>query len=676
MNGRLPEQLIFGLDIGTRSIVGTVGFKQNAESFVVAAQAVRFHETRAMLDGQIHDIGRVAETISEVKHELERKLDRKLSEVCIAAAGRVLKTYTIRTDYELGDEMVVTDEFIRSMELIGVEEAHARLRAGDGNSKDSYYCVGYSVIKYYLGDIPISNLEGHKASRIGADILATFLPEDVIDGLYSATERAGLTVINLTLEPIAAINLAIPEKFRLLNLALVDVGAGTSDICITKEGSVVAYGMIPSAGDHITEAIVQGCLVEFNTAEKIKIDLSNKKKKISYVDIMGLKQSKTAAEIRAMIDKPLKNLAQMIAAKIKELNGGQNVSAVFIVGGGGKNPDFTATLAEYAKLPKERVALRGEEVLTQVHFIEEGIVKDPMLVTPIGICLNYYEQNNNFIFVKVNGEIVKLYDNGRLTVMDAAMGIGFPNEKLFPRRGKSLEFRLNGERRLIRGEAGESSVITVNGRTASITSPVVQNDEILIKESTAGEEAVCTVADLGETKKSICFTVNSKKVTCPRLIMCGNEIVSELYSISDGDEISVLDYYTVSRLLEYMDVNTTGPILVNNIRAVGDDRVFENFFVEFGIDAEESLKLDSQNNMGHDNKVEEKEEGVSLSLTVNGQIVTLTGKNSYIFVDILDAYSFDTSSRHGEEVVMTLDGEKAEFMTPVHEGATVELYWK
>ena len=292
-----PEQLVFGLDIGTRSVVGTVGYKKNVREFVVVAQSTRFHETRAMLDGQIHDISAVAETVGEVRRELEKKIGKKLTDVCVAAAGRVLKTHTIRTDYSLGEEMVITDELIRSMELIGVEQANSELRAKE-KSDVTYFCVGYSVIRYYLGDVPMLSLEGHKGSRIGADILATFLPQDVVDGLNAATDRAGLTVVNLTLEPIAAINLAIPEKFRLLNLALVDIGAGTSDICITKGGSVVAYGMIPCAGDYLTEALMTEYLVEFNTAEQIKLALSEKKKKITFTDIMGLKQSVLPSEVK------------------------------------------------------------------------------------------------------------------------------------------------------------------------------------------------------------------------------------------------------------------------------------------------------------------------------------------------------------------------------------------
>lgn len=83
---------------------------------------------------------------------------------------------------------------------------------------------------------------------ISEDIIVTFLPEDVVDGLYSAVAQAGLDVANMTLEPIAAIDVAIPETFRMLNIALVDVGAGTSDISVTKDGSIIAYGMIPLAG--------------------------------------------------------------------------------------------------------------------------------------------------------------------------------------------------------------------------------------------------------------------------------------------------------------------------------------------------------------------------------------------------------------------------------------------
>ncbi|MBR6852240.1 MAG: cell division protein FtsA, partial [Lachnospiraceae bacterium] len=61
--------LVFGLDIGTRSIVGTVGYREG-DVFTVLGQEIKEHETRAMLDGQIHDIGQVGNTILQVKKAL------------------------------------------------------------------------------------------------------------------------------------------------------------------------------------------------------------------------------------------------------------------------------------------------------------------------------------------------------------------------------------------------------------------------------------------------------------------------------------------------------------------------------------------------------------------------------------------------------------------------------
>ena len=84
--------------------------------------------------------------------------------------------------------------------------------------------------------------------------------------------------------------------------------------------------------------------------------------------------------------------------------------------------------------------------------MQDDIKVDSLLVTPVGICLNFYEQRNNFIFVNINDERIKLYDNGKLTVIDAALNIGFPNEDLFPKRGKSIIYTVNGEKRMLRGK--------------------------------------------------------------------------------------------------------------------------------------------------------------------------------------------------------------------------------
>lgn len=737
---------VFGLDIGTRNVVGTVGYQTDDKEFVVAAQYVREHETRAMLDGQIHDIGRVAKTIKEVKDELEKQTGQPLEEVCIAAAGRVLKTVTTHVEYEYAQETVVTGEDVHTLNLLGIEKAQEALKEVNDTSY-KFYCVGYSTVKFFLNDEVFISLEGHKANKIGEDIIVTFLPEDVVDGLYAAVGQAGLSVANMTLEPIAAINVAIPENYRMLNIALVDVGAGTSDISITRDGSIIAYGMIPHAGDELTEVIVQHFLVDFNMAESIKLQ-STTSDKVTYKDIMSIEHTIPAQDVWDVAAPVVDNIAQEVSTKIRELNGDKTVSACFVVGGGGKIHGFTEKLAEDLDLPEERVALRGEEVLGDVTFEQEDIKKDPLLVTPIGICLNYYDQRNNFIMVRFNGERIKLYDNNRLTIVDAALQAGFPNDELFPKRGTPINFTVNGVARLVRGEAGEGAVVTMNGKPASINTPLEPNSEIIIEPSTAGEAAVYKISQLDEYNHSvITFVINGRKVSCPRFVQVNGELEPEDYSIRENDVIETRNYYTVRQIALFMDlvIDTDQMIFVNNEEAGLDTLVYENFSVEWKTDEYGVARIDNNtyndtqesdsdeasvlaerdaNSTESDNTVtrtseqmmnqvldelhddfakeaeasavpenelpenelpkndiqeeihEEDSSENTVTVIVNGEPVELSGKDTYIFVDIFTHISFDLQAGKGRAIATVINGRDAQFSEELHEGDKIELYWK
>lgn len=733
---------VFGLDIGTRNVVGTVGYQTDDKEFVVTAQYVREHETRAMLDGQIHDIGRVAKTIKEVKDELEKQTGQPLEEVCIAAAGRVLKTVTTHVEYEYAQESVVTGEDVHTLNLLGIEKAQEALKEVNDTSY-KFYCVGYSTVKFFLNDDVFISLEGHKANKIGEDIIVTFLPEDVVDGLYAAVGQAGLSVANMTLEPIAAINVAIPENYRMLNIALVDVGAGTSDISITRDGSIIAYGMIPHAGDEMTEVIVQHFLVDFNMAESIKLQ-STTSDTVTYKDIMSIEHTIPAQDVWDVAAPVVDSIAQEVSAKIRELNGDKTVSACFVVGGGGKIHGFTEKLAEDLDLPEERVALRGEEVLGDVTFEQEDIKKDPLLVTPIGICLNYYEQRNNFIMVRFNGERIKLYDNNRLTIVDAALQAGFSNDELFPKRGTPINFTVNGVAKLVRGEAGEGAVVTMNGKPASINTPLEPNSEIIIEPSTAGEAAEYKISQLDEYNHSvITFVINGRKVSCPRFVQVNGRLEPEDYSIRENDVIETRNYYTVRQIAQFMDlvIDTDQMIFVNNEEADLDTLVYENFSVEWKTDEYGVARIDNNNyndtqesdsddasvlaeqdanSTESDNTVtrtseqmmnqvldelhdefakeaevsavpenelpenelpkndiqEEDSSKNTVTVIVNGEPVELSGKDTYIFVDIFTHISFDLQAGKGRAIATVINGRDAQFSEELHEGDKIELYWK
>ncbi len=702
------EDLVFGLDIGTRSIVGTVGYRDK-NKFNVVAMSVKFHESRSMIDGQIHDIVQVSKTISEVKEELEAKLEGvKLSEVCIAAAGRVLRTEVGRGEFSFNESTKINQEHIHSIDLIGIEDAHDKLRKEleDEDETTKFYCVGYTVIKYYLNDIEISNLEGHKGSHIAADVLATFLPEEVVTSLYSAVEMAGLYVANLTLEPIAAINVAIPERYRMLNIALIDIGAGTSDICITNDGSIIGYGMIPSAGDELTEILVKKYLIDFDTAEMLKT-VDPAKKQISYKDIMGIAHKITPAEIMQNLEEAKAQIAGKIAEKIIELNGGETVSAAFVVGGGGKLEGFIKLLSEGLSLPEERVALRGAEVMNDINFEVENFKKDALYVTPIGICLSYYDSKNNFIFAIVNGERVKLYNNDKLTVFDAALAYGLTNEDLFPKRGADVTFKINGKTRIVRGTQGEAAVIQKNGEDAGMNTHIEADDVISITPSTVGEDAHPVISSLPEYDGKLTFTVNGDQAEYPKFAVVGNLPVLESYEIKDGDRIEMQSFYTVRQLLTYMDISGVDSVQVNHQDATLDTKIFNNFTVDFTygdrmITTDETVPEETEDvreteetpaivkpekkpevssppsPAAEEKKADDEKADTATDLTIilNKKPLTLTGKPEYRFVDIFDFFDFDLTTVQGKHLVTDVDGHKADYTELLSEGAVVDIFWE
>ena len=687
------KDIVFGLDIGTRNVIGTVGYLEG-DDFHVIAQDLKEHDTRAMLDGQIHDIGRVGATCDEVKKELEAKTGLTLSEVCIAAAGRVLRTVTTHVEMEYPEETVVSGEDLHTLDMMGIEQAGKELK-GDEDKKYKFFCVGYSTVKYYLNGDVFTSLEDHKADTIGEDIIVTFLPEDVVDGLYSAVDKAGLSVANLTLEPIAAINVAIPQNFRMLNIALIDVGAGTSDICVTRDGSIIAYGMIPMAGDELTEVLVHEFLVDFATAETIK-RASTEGGEITYEDIMGISHTIKSEEVWKLTDPVMEKIAHEVASKIQELNGGKSVSAAFVVGGGGKVHGFTEALAKDLKIVPERVALRGEEVMKNIIFEEEDVKKDSLLVTPIGICLNYYETKNNFIMIHFNGEMMKLYDNGQLTIVDAAMQAGFSADQLFPRRGREVNFTVNGVSRMIRGTEGESAVVTMNGRTVGINTPLEFNADVTLVPSTVGEGGTGTIADLAEfTTDYLYFTVCGHRVKCPKFVEVNGSMEPPTYLIKEGDVIETRPFYTVGQLAEFMDVTIDDryEILVNNRPSGYDSLVYENFVIDWTttspvayagdyiVDDEEGMPEDYQAPPMEDAPVKDartkiKIETVDLPVKINGKNMVLSGKKDYIFVDIYNLIDFDPNAGNGRPLVIRINGEKCGYADELHANDEVECYWK
>ena len=314
-----PEKLIFALDVGTRTIVGLVGYSEKGKIRILHVETAE-HPARNMLDGQIHNIEGVAETALTVKKKLEKKLQVKLQRVSVAAAGRALTTLSVEVRRELDPQQRITPEAVLELEMEGVKKAQEQLSADTaGKGEKALYCIGYSIVHYYLDGHQISSLISQRGRSMGAVLLVTFLPHAVVDSLLTVIERIGLSLHSLTLEPIAAINALVPPEYRMLNLALVDIGAGTSDIAITRQGTITAYAMVPLAGDDY-RAIADHFLLAFNEAEKLKLQLGSGEEKFAFKDIIGNTVNTTREENSGLIEPVVISFVGKITEQILHFN--------------------------------------------------------------------------------------------------------------------------------------------------------------------------------------------------------------------------------------------------------------------------------------------------------------------------------------------------------------------
>jgi cell division protein FtsA len=540
-----PQELIFSLDIGTRSVVGLI-VEPVGDKFRVIDCAIQEHDERSMLDGQIHDVVAVAKVIGQVKKRLEEK-HGPLKQVAVAAAGRSLRTRRVRVEREISQHATFHKDDVLALEFSAVQEAQAQL-AQELNERDftRYYCVGYSVVNYMLDGEPIGSLIDQRGEKASVDVIATFLPRIVVDSLLAALKRCDLEMLALTLEPIAAINVLIPVTMRRLNIALVDIGAGTSDVALTEEGAITAYGMVPVAGDEITDALMNAFLLDFPMAEEVKRALSTNET-VTFQDILGMQHTLPSAEIVAAIDSEINHLAQKIAEKILELNG-KSPQAVMLIGGGSLTPKLTEKVAGMLELPPGRVAVRGADAIQQ--FVgSHPVINGPEFVTPVGIAVAARRHPIKYVTVEVNDHPIRIFDLRKMTLGDALIAAGLDIRRLYGKPGLAMTVTVNGRMKIIPGGHGTPPVIEKNGEPAGLDAPIANNDRIVAIPGQDGQNAAAKAEDLLEQTEALELTCNGEALSLGQIVLINGEPQSLDTPLRDRDQVEIRLPRTVEEVL-------------------------------------------------------------------------------------------------------------------------------
>lgn len=530
----MKQQHLFALDIGTRSVVGLVGTPGELQIELVAFERQE-HHTRAMLDGQIHDVTEVAGILKAVKERLEKKTG-PLHKVAVAAAGRALHTISATADMDVYNRGILTPNDERALELTAIQTAQQQL-ATSANilHPANYYCVGYSVVHFALDDIQLKSLVGQRGKTAAIEVIATFLPRQVIDSLQSALSAAGLEMDTLTLEPIAAINVLIPPTMRHLNLVLVDVGAGTSDVAITRDGTVIGFGMVPYAGDEITEAISQRYVLDFNVAETVKRQLCGKNKKISFTDVLGMTHKVASSEILDGIRMQVAELAQLVASQVLALNT-STPQAVLLVGGGALTPMLPEALAQALDIPAGRVGIRRPDTIEGIKNIPASLCT-PDLVTPLGILNLAGGRTLNFVNVEVNAQPLRLFNIGNLTVADSLLAAGIDVRTLHGRPGMGITVTVNGETHFLPGSLGQPGTLLTNGQPVKFDHPLADGDQVTVTKGSSGITPAPALSELISVPDPITVLINDTLVEIAPIITVNGQHADIGQSLADRDTV-------------------------------------------------------------------------------------------------------------------------------------------
>ncbi len=670
------KDTLFILDIGTRSVIGVAGRVRDEMLEVLCVESAE-HSQRAVVDGQIEDIEQTAKIAGLVKDRMEQKLNISFQEVHVAAAGRVLKTGRVSCEMELDDQKSIGAKELAALESMGVQRAYQDLIANLSEGDPMDFCsVGHTIVGYQLDGYSFSTLTGHRGKLAGIDLIATFLPSEVVESLYTTMSMLGLTIASMTLEPIAAMNAVVPRELRLLNIALVDVGAGTSDIAVADKGSVCGYTMATVAGDEITERLMQEYLIDFETAERMKFAASAGEPSFEYADVLGFPYTVSREEILERIRPTVEDLAEQIARGILSVNN-DPPKAVFMVGGGSRTPELCQRVAAALGIEENKVAIGGNNYMKR-QITAEAQYLSAEYATPIGIAVTAMATGGGENFsVTLNGSRLQLLGKA-MTVMEALRRGGFQYGQIMGRSGKSVVLEYNGARRIVRGGLPTLAEIRVNGELAGLSTLLQAGDQIAFLPASDGEDAAPTIQSLAdpwapfEVELFGQITEAGTRAWLNGIPADGDQLVVQ------GDQVQVKQIDTLGELLRSMGFSGWEEGLVINGKPADtpDQKLAPGDVISLGLDTP-APKAEIPPPPPKPVPDRPQPERPALGVVLNGQPYSLPPKEDgswYQLFDLLNFVDIDPSNPKGE-IVVTRNGVTASYLEPLQNGDQVDIHW-
>ena len=404
------KELYIGLDIGTTKIVAMIGVINEYDKLKIIG--VGKSKSLGVHRGVVNNISQTIQSIQSAINEAENNSNEKIDKVIVGIAGQHIRSLQ-HSDYitrENSDEVIdiqdiekVINQVYKLVMMPGEEIIHVL--------PQEFKIDGQSEIKEPVGMF---------GGRLEANFHVVVGQVSSIKNIARCVKSSGIDFDGITLEPLASADAVLSREEKEAGVALIDIGGGTTDLAIFKDGIIRHTSVIPFGGNIITDDIKEGCSIIEKQAELLKIKFGSawpgENKDNEIVSIPGLR-GRDPKEIS------LKNLSKIIHARVVEIieqvymeikNYGhedqkKKLIAGVVLTGGGSQLKHLKQLVEYVTGMDTRIGLPNEH-LAGNNSIE---ISNPTFATAVGLVMNSMEKRKSKPLESnlENDEIEKNYEN-------------------------------------------------------------------------------------------------------------------------------------------------------------------------------------------------------------------------------------------------------------------------
>lgn len=388
-NHTKENPIIVGLDIGTTKIACIVSQRDQYGKLKILGlgKAPSYGVTR----GEVTNIKHTTDAIIEAVADAERQSGHKISVVYVGIAGQHIASKQNRGIYTLPTaEEEISRRHIKDM----IEDMH-RLALDPGER----------IIHVLPQEFTVDNMHGIKdpigmcGSRLEANFHIITGKVAAAQNIRKCVERAGLQMLGLILEPLASSASVLHEEEMEAGVVLVDIGGGTTDVAIFKDGIIRHTAVIPFAGNIITEDIMEGCKMLRNQAEKLKVAfgsaLPSETHENEIISIQGIagrdRKEISMRTLASIINARIEEIFAQVYFEIKSSGYANSLNAGIVITGGGSQLKHLKQLVEYTTGLSARV---GYPTALLANSNKDEL-KHPMYATGLGLVLEGFRQYND-----------------------------------------------------------------------------------------------------------------------------------------------------------------------------------------------------------------------------------------------------------------------------------------